>query len=192
MRIRNPLAFSLACLACATTPRSQSATSRSPEPAISAALSTTCLGDGVCVVQQCPLERPRALRAAKRRVSYVLASTSGPRPVSSLAPKQVVSPLRWRPPSTPRVESPMLVYCSRPRSTTVRASVRSWHESFDPLTLLGDRPQAMWCCSVARRAAAQQGDEPDEVRAGNGNRGPRRLSPVLGGHLRRRTGSRHD
>src|SRR5260370_4990535 len=29
--------------------------------------------------------------------------------------------------------------------------------------------------------AAEQGDEPDEVRAGDGNRGPRRLSPVLSG-----------
>src|SRR5215468_10608909 len=32
--------------------------------------------------------------------------------------------------------------------------------------------------------AAQQGDEPDEVRAGHENRSPRRLSPVFGGQQR--------
>lgn len=42
-----------------------------------------------------------------------------------------------------------------------------------------------------RRVAAlvQQGDEPDKVRAGNGTRGPCRLSPVSGGWLETDTGT---
>ena len=38
--------------------------------------------------------------------------------------------------------------------------------------------------SAYESLAREQGDEPDEDRAGNANRGPRRLSPVLSG-LRR-------
>ena len=42
------------------------------------------------------------------------------------------------------------------------------------------RPRPPRRASIRNERAAEQGDEPDEVRAGNGNRGPRRLSPVLG------------